>query len=142
MRSLLLAMGGTAAGLAALLGFKTHSPGTPAAGSAPSRAAGGGTTKPAAPATGRTVAGAVESTPYGPMQVQVSVQGTKITGVDVLQHTDDGTTSAQIDADAIPQLNRETLAAQDVHIDAVSGASYTSAGYIRSLQSALDRAGA
>jgi uncharacterized protein with FMN-binding domain len=164
VRRLLLALAGTAAGLVALLGFKTHSstassptasngaassqsPAAPASGAAgaPSRTARGGTSKPApatVPATERTVAGAVESTPYGPMQVQVTLQGTRITGVSVPQRTDDGTLSDQIDANAIPQLNRETLAAQSGHIDAVSGASYTSAGYISSLQNALDRAGA
>ena len=39
---------------------------------------------------------------------------------------------------AFPKLISETLTAQDGKIDAVSGASYTSAGYIQSLQSALD----
>lgn len=46
----------------------------------------------------------------------------------------------QIDSTAIPQLTSETLTAQSARIDAVSGASYTSAGYIQSLQSALDKA--
>jgi uncharacterized protein with FMN-binding domain len=41
---------------------------------------------------------------------------------------------------AIPRLVSETLAAQSGHIDAVSGATYTSEGYIGSLQSALDQA--
>ena len=39
-----------------------------------------------------------------------------------------------------PILRREALAAGSARIDAVSGASYTSAGYIQSLQSALDAA--
>jgi uncharacterized protein with FMN-binding domain len=75
------------------------------------------------------------------MQVQVTLAGTKITKVTVLQRTDDGAESDQIDAYAIPKLTSETLAAQSAHIDAVSGASYTSSGYIQSLQSALDKAG-
>jgi uncharacterized protein with FMN-binding domain len=41
----------------------------------------------------------------------------------------------------VPQLTQETLSSQSAQIDAVSGASYTSDGYIRSLQSALDKAG-
>ncbi|MEV5775163.1 FMN-binding protein [Streptomyces antimycoticus] len=41
----------------------------------------------------------------------------------------------------MPRLTREALSAQSTHIDAVSGATYTSEGYTRSLQSALDRAG-
>ena len=72
--------------------------------------------------------------------MQVTLAGTKITKVTVLQRTDDGSESDQIDATAIPTLTSETLAAQSAHIDAVSGASYTSSGYIQSLQSALDKA--
>ena len=60
----------------------------------------------------------------------------------MVQQTNDGVESNQIDANAIPQLTSETLAAQSAHIDAVSGASYTSSGYSQSLQSALDKAGA
>jgi uncharacterized protein with FMN-binding domain len=101
------------------------------------------TPKPSAtgPSAARTVTGTVASTQYGPMQVQVILAGTKITKVTVLQRTDDGAESDQIDANAIPKLTSETLAAQSAHIDAVSGASYTSSGYIHSLQSALDQAG-
>ena len=156
MRRALLTLGGTAAGLAALLSFKTHSLAAPAA-SAGTPAPSAGTSSPAgstagqaasathrgsstAPAAARTVTGAVASTEHGPMQVQLTVAGTKITKVTLLQRTDDGAESDQIDAYAIPKLTSETLAAQSAHIDAVSGASYTSSGYIQSLQSALDKA--
>jgi uncharacterized protein with FMN-binding domain len=146
MRRALLTLGGTAAGLAALLSFKTHSvaastpaPSTPAASSPTASAPAKAGTTPSA-ATVRTLTGTVDNTQYGPMQVQVTLAGTKITKVTVLQRTDDGAESDQIDANAIPKLTSETLAAQSAHIDAVSGASYTSAGYIQSLQSALDKA--
>ena len=76
------------------------------------------------------------------MQVQVTLTGTKITNVTVLQRTNEGAESDEIDSNAIPKLTSETLAAQSAHIDAVSGATYTSSGYIQSLQSALDKAGA
>jgi len=170
MRRAVLTLGGTVAGLAALLSFKTHSladpaqaPSTPPASTGTSQAATNGTgygsaapatdktasaspkasasSAPAAPAT-RTFTGAVDNTQYGPMQVAVTLTGTKITKVDVLRQTNFGAESEQIDATAIPTLTSETLAAQSAHIDAVSGASYTSAGYIQSLQSALDQAGA
>ena len=65
---------------------------------------------------------------YGPMQVQLTLTGQKITKVTVLQRTNDGSESDQIDAFAIPKLTSETLAAQSAQIDAVSGASYTSSG--------------
>ena len=38
-------------------------------------------------------------------------------------------------------LLQETLSAQSSNIDTVSGATYTSEGYLQSLQSALDQAG-
>jgi uncharacterized protein with FMN-binding domain len=168
MRRALLTLGGTAAGLAALLSFKTHSlaamdpaaspPPAVSAGASPpmSSGTGAGSASPAASmragsaapsagassqATARTVTGAVASTQFGPMQVQVTLAGMKITKVTVLQRTDEGAESDQIDANAIPKLTSETLAAQSARVDAVSGASYTSSGYIQSLQSALDQAG-
>jgi len=162
MRRAVLTLAGTAAGLAALLSFKTHAgaaaDAAPAMSPTPSQAASGSSpttataTHPAAgmshsaagktqaAAAARTVTGAVESTPYGPMQVQLTLAGQKITKVNVLQRTNDGSESNQIDSFAIPKLTSETLAAQSASIDAVSGASYTSSGYIKSLQSALDQA--
>ena len=166
MRRALLTLGGTAAGLAALLSFKTHSlaaadpaasPPTVSAGSSQpmSGGTGAGSASPAAsmrassagpgasassPAAARTFTGAVASTQFGPMQVRVTLAGMKITKVTVVQQTNDGGESDQIDANAIPQLTSETLAAQSAHIDAVSGATYTSSGYVKSLQSALDQA--
>jgi uncharacterized protein with FMN-binding domain len=72
--------------------------------------------------------------------VQVTLNAGKIVKVTVLQHTNDGVNSMMIDGRALPLLNNETLTAQSGKINAVSGASYTSAGYIQSLQSALDKA--
>jgi uncharacterized protein with FMN-binding domain len=156
MRRAVIVLGTTAAGLAALLSFKTHSlaasaaPAGPPAPSAGASSPAGSTDGQAASAThgasapapaARTVTGTVASTQQGPMQVQLTLAGTKITKVTLLQRTDDGAESDQIDAYAIPKLTSETLAAQSAHIDAVSGASYTSSGYIQSLQSALDKAG-
>ena len=152
MRRALLTLGGTAAGLAALLSFRTHTlaAADPAASTpaTPAVSAMSATSQPMASGTGsssasqaRTVTGTAASTPYGPMQVQLTLAGAKITKVTVVQRTNDGTESNQIDSNAIPTLTRETLAAQSARIDAVSGASYTSSGYVRSLQSALDQAG-
>jgi hypothetical protein len=110
--------------------------GSAAPSASPSAAGGatGGTT-----AGGKVVTGEVVNGPYGPSQVAITLSGGKITKVTVLQHTDDGENSQQIDGNALPKLTTETLTAQSAKIDAVSGASYTSAGYIKSLQSALDK---
>jgi uncharacterized protein with FMN-binding domain len=164
MRRVVLALGGTVAGLVMLLSFRSHtastasagvtagsggtgtSPGaSSAAGSGSSASSGAGAASApvsAGSGTGTAVTGDAIATPYGPTQVQVTLNAGKIVKVTVLQHTDDGVNSQMIDGHALPLLNNETLAAQSAKIDAVSGASYTSAGYIKSLQSALDKASA
>jgi uncharacterized protein with FMN-binding domain len=167
MRRLLLALASTAAGLAAVLSYKTHGFGMDTSAAAASTGTSAGVAVPAGDGAGSadagsdnlagppalasrgdtagkagtlTLTGAVAGTQYGPMQVQVTLLGREITGIKVLQQTDTGTESQQIDATAIPKLTMEALAAQSARIDAVSGASYTSSGYIQSLQSALDKA--
>ena len=171
MRRAILTIGSTAAGIAALLSFKTHTSAadvaeptvSPSASSAAAATPAAPMTKSAKPkasataspakmkATGsagsgmmstgtRTITGAAETTLYGPMQVKVTLDGTKITNVAVVQETNDGQESQSIDAFSIPKLNAETLAAQSARIDTVSGATTTSTGYIGSLQSALDQA--
>ncbi|MFF5158735.1 FMN-binding protein [Streptomyces sp. NPDC000348] len=91
-------------------------------------------------AQARTVTGDVAQTQYGPVQVRITVGGGKITGAEAVQAPRGGQ-SDRITSEAVPQLNRAAVAAQSAEIDAVSGATYTSAGYRQSLQSALDRAG-
>src|SRR5258708_22864868 len=161
MRRVLLALGGTVAGLIMLLSFKSHPASTAAAGVGASGAGGAGSSAagPGGSAAGGSGAGSVtgsgsrtasgapatatgqaRSTAFGPIQVQATLTGGRVTGVRVLQETNVGARSQQIDASAIPQLTKETLAAGSARIDAVSGATYTSAGYIQSLQSALDKA--
>jgi uncharacterized protein with FMN-binding domain len=92
-----------------------------------------------------TVAGDVVQTEYGPVQVEVTVGGGRITRARALARpSGDGQTDA-INGSAVPQLGQETLAAQSARIDTISGATFTSEGYRKSLQSALDathRAGA
>ena len=78
---------------------------------------------------------------YGPVQVRITVDGGKITAVTAVEYPVDTPRDEQINAFAIPQLNSEALAAGSAKIDTVSGATYTSGGYIGSLQSALDKAG-
>ncbi len=87
-----------------------------------------------------TINGPTSQTRYGPVQIQVTITGKKITAVKTLQHPSDDNRSIQIAADALPQLRAETLTAQSAQINSVSGATYTSEGYQRSLQGALDLA--
>jgi uncharacterized protein with FMN-binding domain len=87
-----------------------------------------------------TYTGTAEQTQYGDVQVKVTISGGKITDVTALQLTDREQRSVQISAEAAPILRQEAISAQSASIDTVSGATYTSEGYIGSLQSALDQA--
>jgi uncharacterized protein with FMN-binding domain len=89
----------------------------------------------------RTVTGDVESTQWGPVQVQLTVSDGTITKVTVLQQPDGNPKDTEINDYALPVLNQETTSSQSANIDMVSGATVTSTGYISSLQSAIDKAG-
>ncbi len=57
-----------------------------------------------------------------------------------MQVPDHNPRDIEINRVAVPVLNSETVATQSAKIDVVSGATVTSDGYIRSLQSAIDAA--
>lgn len=92
-------------------------------------------------AAASTVTGSVVETRWGPVQVQLTVAARKITKVAVVQYPDGNGRDQEINAYALPILIQETLKQQNANIDMISGATYTSDGYQRSLQSALDKAG-
>lgn len=112
---------------------------TPAPTAAPSAGAGGAaqsTTAVSGSFTGMSM-----RTRYGDVQVQITVQNGAITDVVPLRLTDADSRSASISNRSAPILRREVLAAQSANVQGVSGATYTSTGYLTSLQSALDQAG-
>ena len=92
----------------------------------------------AAKAFSGTLTGSVVQIPFGNVQVQVTLSGGKITDIKTLQLPSGGR-SGQIAAYAAPQLRSEVLSAQSTRVDTISGATYTSTGYLTSLQSALDQ---
>jgi uncharacterized protein with FMN-binding domain len=100
--------------------------------SAPSVGGGGGVSG--------TFTGGAADTQFGPVQVQISVSGGKITSVQVLQVPQESSHDIRINSQAVPILNQEAVQAQSAKIDTVSGATYTSEGYTQSLQSAIDEA--
>jgi uncharacterized protein with FMN-binding domain len=144
----------TFAGLAMLLTFKSHPTNTtssaldtqqssepavaPDSNGAAATGKGKGKKKKGAAAT---YTGNAFNTQYGTMQVAAVVKAGKITDVRVLKQTNTGPQSDQIDANALPKLKTAAIRAQSAKIDVVSGATYTSTGYAKSLQSALDKAG-
>ena len=162
MRRVILAIVGTVAGLVVLLSFKTHSTsavttppaaisgagGQASASAAAPRASGSsGSSRKASSSSGSaaaaatTVTGNAVDTDYGPVQVQITVKNGKITGAQAVQYPQESPRDQEINSYAIPVLNQEAVSAGSAQIDAVSGATYTSGGYVNSLQSALDKAG-
>lgn len=160
MRRVILAIVATAAGLVLLLTFKTHSSTglastqspvivTPTTGSSSSSGSGktgagssGSSSRSgsaASSAAAKTVAGDEVQTIYGPIQVTITVKGGKITTVNVPVYPNGTMRDVQINSFALPELVQETVAANSASIDGVSGATYTSQGYVSSLQSALDK---
>jgi uncharacterized protein with FMN-binding domain len=75
------------------------------------------------------------------VQLKATVSGGKITDVQAVQLPQSDGKSVEISNFAVPQLRQSALTKQSANVDAVSGATYTSAGYQQALQSALDKAG-
>jgi uncharacterized protein with FMN-binding domain len=92
------------------------------------------------PPVKRILTGQLVRTPYGPVQVEVTLDADAISDVTALQLPYDRSYSARISRVVAPMLREETLQAQSAQIDLISGATYTSKGYAMSLQSALDQA--
>lgn len=98
--------------------------------------------KPAAKGGGkRTVVGSPQDNPYGTVKVQVVLDGKKIVDVQAVSLPQTEPRSISLNERAIPQLRQEVLTKQSATVDTVSGATFTSEGYLNSLQAALDAAG-
>lgn len=85
-------------------------------------------------------AGKAITNPYGTVQVAITVSDGRVTSAAASYPT--AGNSATINPPAVAKLKRETLAKQSADLDTVSGATYTSDSYVKSLQAALDAAGA
>jgi len=167
MRRALFAILSTIVALVLVLSFKTHSTSTslaaPPAAIAPSTSdsgtsssgssgssgtsgssstsSGSGTSSGSSTSTSKTVTGTAADTRYGPVQVKITVTNGQLTAVTAVEYPTSNPRDEEINSVAIPQLTSEALTAKSAQIDMVSGATYTSEGYISSLQSALDQAG-
>jgi uncharacterized protein with FMN-binding domain len=165
MRRIVIATGTTASAVALLLTYPTstnRSVGTTGLGalgtatSAQSAAPTAGGTTAAAPAAGGTTAaapaagasgtvngtfkGSTAQTQYGPVQVEIVVQNSKIISANAIKYPTGNQRDVMISNYAVPTLNAEAVQAQSAKISMVSGATYTSDGYLQSLQSAIDQA--
>lgn len=121
----------------------THISSPAVAGAAPAAGAttGSGGSSSGSSGAGTTYTGDVMSTQWGPVQVQITVSGGRVTSADAVQVPTGNPRDEQINGYAVPVYESETVTAQSADIDAVSGATVTWQGYTGSLQSALDEAG-
>ena len=115
---------------------------TPSSSTSPSRSSkNSGSTAKSGPATSAVAyTGGVADTRWGPVQVQITVQGGRITRSRAVQYPQNNGRDALINNYALPILDQEVVQQQTVSIDTVSGATVTSDGYLQSLQSAIDQA--
>jgi uncharacterized protein with FMN-binding domain len=127
----------TVAGLVGVLSVATGPPGGKTKGGNKPSSSGTSTTTPSG---NRTATGPQVNYNYGVLAVSVTVSGSKITNVQIASLDDGGNFRSQsIDQQSIPILEQQALQAQSANIQGVSGASYTSAGFQQSLQSALSQ---
>lgn len=127
--------GGTSAGASGSTGTGSGS----STGTGSASGTGSTSSKPKATAA-KTYTGDAVSTQYGDVQVEITVKNGKITKSTVTQVPWSNGRDQQINSYAVPILNQEAVKQQSSNIDMVSGATYTSDGYIGSLQSAIDQA--
>ena len=85
--------------------------------------------------------GRVVRTAYGDVQVEITVKDGQLVDVAALQLPDGDRHSRRISEIVAPMLHDDAIQAGSARIHGVSGATYTSMGYARSLQSALDQVG-
>ncbi|MEU4954012.1 FMN-binding protein [Streptomyces lavendulae] len=143
MRRTALTTTATVTGIVALLALKPHHGAHPAVSAQPAPGTdpvSGATAGPGGAGRTGTFTGDVIDTRYGPVQIAVTMSAGRLTAVEVLQVPSGNRRDREIASYAVPRLTDEAIGAQSADIDAVSGASYTSEGYTRSLQSALDKA--
>ncbi len=142
MRRSPIVLSATVAGTAGVLAFHAHAPAVQTATASTTSTTSTATAAPgSASAVSGTATGDAVDTQYGAAQVRVTVKGGRITSIEALQLQRNDPRSVQISSSAAPVLQQEALTAQSANVDAVSGASYTSASYTQSLQSALDKLG-
>lgn len=96
--------------------------------------------KPQSSASG-VITGDTAQTQWGPVQVQITVSSGQITAAKALQFPNGDRRSQSISQQAIPYLIQQTLSTSSANVQGVSGASYTSDGWRRSLASARSKAG-
>ena len=163
MRRALIATVGTVVGLEVLLdnrsgapigragarvGGETPVPSAPSTSPLPTTTPTTGTTSPTGPSPATTApAGPAQYTgvdvpyQYGDIEVRITVAGGRVTAISIPQESATDPRSQSINAQAVPILTQEALAAQNLQFDVVSGATFTSDAFAQAFQSAMNKAG-
>jgi uncharacterized protein with FMN-binding domain len=142
MRRSPIVLTATVAGTAGILAFHAHAASVqPATASTTSTPSTSSTSAASSKGVSGTATGDSVATQYGNAQVRVTVKNGKIIKIDALELQGNDPRSVQISSAAAPILQQEALTQQTAGVDVVSGATYTSASYTQSLQSALDKLG-
>jgi uncharacterized protein with FMN-binding domain len=146
MRRSPIVLTATVAGTAGVLAFHPSSPAIPSAtasSAATPATATATTTRRTSSSQGvsGTATGDAVDTQYGAAQVRATVRNGRIVKVVALELQGNDPHSYAISTGAEPLLRQEVLAKQTADVDAISGATFTSASYLQSLQSALDKLG-
>jgi uncharacterized protein with FMN-binding domain len=87
-----------------------------------------------------TYIGKVENVYYGNVQVSVKISNGRIADVQFLQYPNTHSTSVYINQQVMPYLKKEALKSQHSNVQIITGATFTSEGFIQSLKSALSKA--
>jgi uncharacterized protein with FMN-binding domain len=90
-------------------------------------------------ATGTWVDGQKFTIRWGDVQIRVKLDGKKITDIQALVMPTADTHTVQLSNRVASILRQEILQAQSAKVDMVSGATYSSTAYLKSLQSVLDK---
>jgi uncharacterized protein with FMN-binding domain len=85
-----------------------------------------------------TALGRPVTTDYGVVQLRVTTRGGRIVEVAAVQLPHEVPTDVELSRRAVDGLTPAVLEAQSADVHVVTGATYTSTGYLQSLQSALD----
>jgi uncharacterized protein with FMN-binding domain len=88
-----------------------------------------------------TFTGKREYAYYGYVKVQAIIRNGSLTDVKILEYPNDNGRSHYINNVALPYLIQEAVDAQTYKVDFISGATFTSSAFIKSLQEALKPAG-
>jgi uncharacterized protein with FMN-binding domain len=93
---------------------------------------------PPPPSNRKTFTGTREQNPYGAVQLEITVQGTRMVDIRAIEMPDSESRSDQLSDQVSVQLREEALQEQGYDLDTVSGATETSVSYRDSLRAAIE----